>query len=147
MASAARRSRVRTRRLISTMGTVKGDQVACPFHDWRWGGDGRCTQNSLRAAGAGRRQDPSWRTLERNGQLFVWHDPEGNPPADDVTIPLIDGAGSAQWTGWTWDSILVEGANCREVIDNVVRMPHFFYVHFAFPTYFKNVFEGHIATQ
>ena len=25
-----------------TMGTVKGDQVACPFHDWRWGGDGRC---------------------------------------------------------------------------------------------------------
>ena len=26
-----------------TMGTVKGDQVACPFHDWRWGGDGKCT--------------------------------------------------------------------------------------------------------
>ena len=26
-------------------------------------------------------------------------------------------------------------------------MAHFFYVHFAFPTYFKNVFEGHVATQ
>jgi len=25
-----------------TMGTIKGDQVACPFHDWRWGGDGKC---------------------------------------------------------------------------------------------------------
>ena len=25
-------------------GTVKGDAVACPFHDWRWGGDGRCAQ-------------------------------------------------------------------------------------------------------
>lgn len=23
-------------------GTVKGDAVACPFHDWRWAGDGRC---------------------------------------------------------------------------------------------------------
>ena len=23
-------------------GTVKGDEVACPFHDWRWGGDGKC---------------------------------------------------------------------------------------------------------
>jgi len=37
--------------------------------------------------------------------------------------------------------------NCREVIDNVVDMAHFFYVHKGFPTYFKNVFEGHVATQ
>ena len=56
-------------------------------------------------------------------------------------------SGSPEWTDWTWDSILVEGANCREVIDNVVDMAHFFYIHFAFPTFFKNVFEGHIATQ
>ena len=25
-----------------SQGTVKGNEVACPFHDWRWGGDGRC---------------------------------------------------------------------------------------------------------
>jgi 3-ketosteroid 9alpha-monooxygenase subunit A len=89
----------------------------------------------------------SWLTLEQNGQLFVWHDPEGNPPPPDVIIPRIDGAYSGEWTDWTWDSILVEGANCREVIDNVVDMAHFFYIHFAFPTYFKNVLEGHIASQ
>ena len=89
----------------------------------------------------------SWLTLERNGQLFVWHDPEGNPPPDEVTIPRIDGAYSADWTAWTWDSILVDGANCREVVDNVVDMAHFFYIHFAFPTYFKNVLEGHVASQ
>ena len=29
----------------------------------------------------------------------------------------------------------------------MVDMAHFFYVHFAFPTFFKNVFEGHIASQ
>ncbi len=23
-------------------GTIKGDEVACPFHDWRWRGDGKC---------------------------------------------------------------------------------------------------------
>ena len=23
-------------------GSIKGDTVACPFHDWRWGGDGKC---------------------------------------------------------------------------------------------------------
>ena len=25
-----------------SQGTIKGDEVACPFHDWRWGGDGKC---------------------------------------------------------------------------------------------------------
>jgi 3-ketosteroid 9alpha-monooxygenase subunit A len=29
----------------------------------------------------------------------------------------------------------------------MVDMAHFFYVHHAFPTYFKNTFEGHTATQ
>ncbi|NED61984.1 3-ketosteroid-9-alpha-hydroxylase, partial [Streptomyces sp. SID10244] len=85
--------------------------------------------------------------LERNGQLFVWHDPQGSKPTDDVTIPEIEGFGSPEWTGWTWNSLLVEGSHCREIVDNVVDMAHFFYVHYAFPRYFKNVFEGHTATQ
>ena len=25
-----------------SQGTIKGDEIACPFHDWRWGGDGKC---------------------------------------------------------------------------------------------------------
>jgi len=128
-------------------GTVKGDAIACPFHDWRWGGDGRCARipYARRVPPAARTR--SWRTLERSKQLFVWHYPQGNPPPQDLAIPRIDGAHSAGWSEWTWDSVLVEGANCREVIDNVVDMAHFFYIHFAFPTYFKNVLEGHIATQ
>ena len=128
-------------------GTIKGDALACPFHDWRWGGNGRCAgiPYARRVPVAARTR--SWLTLEQNRQLFVWHDPQGNPPPPEVTIPRIEGAYSAVWSNWTWDSILVEGANCREVIDNVADMAHFFYIHFAFPTYFKNVFEGHIASQ
>jgi 3-ketosteroid 9alpha-monooxygenase subunit A len=128
-------------------GTVKGDAIACPFHDWRWGGNGRCAAipYARRVPVAARTR--SWRTLEQNQQLFVWHDPEGNPPPGHVTIPRVEGAYSPEWSSWTWDSIRVEGANCREVIDNVADMAHFFYIHFAFPTYFKNVFEGHIASQ
>src|SRR5437773_2775308 len=130
-----------------SQGTDKSDAISCPFHDWRWGGDGRCAgiPYARRVPVAARTR--AWRTLERNGHLFVWNDPEGNAPPDDVTIPVIEGASSDGWTDWTWDSILVEGANCREVIDNVVDMAHFFYIHFAFPTFFKNVFEGHIASQ
>ncbi|GAB3212661.1 Rieske 2Fe-2S domain-containing protein [Nocardia tengchongensis] len=141
-----------------SMGEVKGDSIACPFHDWRWGGDGKCTGIPYARRVPPLARTRAWTTLERNGQLYVWHDHEGNQPTDEVTIPYIegpftnaDGTGSDTlnegWTDWTWHSLLIEGSNCREIIDNVVDMAHFFYIHYAFPTYFKNVLEGHVATQ
>ncbi|BEK89103.1 Rieske 2Fe-2S domain-containing protein [Nocardia seriolae] len=140
------------------MGEVKGDEIACPFHDWRWGGDGKCKDIPYARRVPPLARTRSWITLERNGQLFVWHDHEGNPPPPEVSIPHIagpftDAAGtptgvhSDAWTPWTWTSLLIEGSNCREIIDNIVDMAHFFYIHYAFPTYFKTVFEGHVATQ
>ena len=130
-----------------SQGTVKGNEVACPFHDWRWGGNGKCVSIPYAKRVPLRARTRSWITLEENKQLFVWHDPQGNPPPEDVTIPRIDGIFSGEWSNWTWDSVLIEGSNCREIVDNMVDMAHFFYIHYAFPTYFKNVFEGHIATQ
>jgi len=130
-----------------TMGTIKGDTVACPFHDWRWRGDGRCDSVPYAHRVPLRARTRSWTTLEENRQLFVWNDPQGKPPPPEITIPRIEGAFSAEWSNWTWDSIRIDGANCREVIDNVVDMAHFFYIHFAFPTFFKNVLEGHVAAQ
>jgi 3-ketosteroid 9alpha-monooxygenase subunit A len=127
-------------------GTIKGDTIACPFHSWHWGADGRCAKIPYARRVPPTARTRSWLTLEQNKQLFVWHDPQGKPPPPQVTIPRIDGAYSAEWSNWTWDSLLVN-ANCREVVDNVVDMAHFFYIHFAFPTYFRNVLEGHIASQ
>ena len=83
----------------------------------------------------------------RSGLLFVWHDHEGNPPPPEVRIPEIPEFASDEWTDWRWNTMLIEGSNCREIIDNVTDMAHFFYIHFGLPTYFKNVFEGHIASQ
>lgn len=128
-------------------GTIKGDDVACPFHDWRWRGDGKCAAIPYAKRVPMRARTKAWTTLEKNDQLFIWHDPQGNPPPDDVTIPDIRGYNEGKWTPWKWNSILIENSHCREIVDNVVDMAHFFYVHYAFPVYFKNVFEGHIVTQ
>ncbi|WP_174556732.1 Rieske 2Fe-2S domain-containing protein [Rhodococcus tukisamuensis] len=128
-------------------GTVKGDSIACPFHDWRWAGNGKCSGIPYARRVPPLAKTRSWPTLERNGQLFVWHDPQGSKPTDEVTIPEIEGYGTDEWTDWSWNSMLIEGSHCREIIDNVVDMAHFFYVHYSMPTYFKNVFEGHTATQ
>ena len=53
-----------------------------------------------------------------------------------------------EYTDWIWNvARRSRRPHCRELIDNVVDMAHFYYVHFAFPTSFRNVFEGHMATQ
>jgi 3-ketosteroid 9alpha-monooxygenase subunit A len=129
-----------------TQGEVKGNEIACPFHDWRWGGDGRCKRVPYSKRAPKLARTAKWITLEQDGMLFVWNDPEGNPPPPEVTIPRIDGATSDEWTDWHWYTTIVN-ANCREIVDNVVDMAHFFYVHGSMPTHFKNIFEGHIATQ
>ncbi|MEB3048295.1 Rieske 2Fe-2S domain-containing protein [Mycolicibacter sp. MYC123] len=127
-------------------GTIKGDEVACPFHDWRWGGDGRCklVPYSKRTPRVARTR--SFPTDVRGGLLFMWHDPEGNPPPDEVRIPEIPEWSSGEWTDWRWNSMVID-SNCRDIIDNVTDFAHFFYIHYGLPTSFKNVFEGHIASQ
>src|SRR5690606_21394766 len=124
----------------------KGNEIACPFHDWRWGGDGRCKQIPYARRVPLRARTAAWPTLDQDGLLFVWNDPEGNPPPPQVAIPRIEGATRDDWTDWVWREIVVH-TNCREIMDNIVDMAHFFYVHYSFPTYFKNIFEGHVATQ
>ncbi|ABH00047.1 terminal oxygenase KshA (plasmid) [Rhodococcus jostii RHA1] len=128
-------------------GTVKGDTIACPFHDWRWRGDGKCADIPYARRVPPLARTKSWLTLERNGQLFVWNDPQNRKPPAEVTIPEISVFGDEGWTDWVWNKLEVRGSHCREIVDNVVDMAHFFYVHYGMPTYFKNVFEGHVATQ
>jgi 3-ketosteroid 9alpha-monooxygenase subunit A len=130
-----------------SQGEVKGDEIACPFHDWRWAGNGRCQNIPYAKRVPPRARTKAWTTRVRHGQLFVWNDPQGNPPPPEVEIPELEAYGSDEWTSWTWNSITIEGSHCREIVDNVVDMAHFFYIHYAFPVYFKNVFEGHVAAQ
>ncbi|MFD7297083.1 Rieske 2Fe-2S domain-containing protein [Streptomyces sp. NPDC059897] len=132
-------------------GTVKGDTLACPFHDWRWGGNGRCREIPYARRVPPRAKTRTWHALERNKQLFVWHDPEGNPPPADQDIPELAGIHgpleeTELWSDWQWNAVTID-TNCREIVDNVVDMAHFYYVHYSFPVFFKNVFEGHVATQ
>ena len=130
-----------------TQGTVKGDEIACPFHDWRWGGDGKCKAIPYAKRIPLRARTRTWTAMEENRQLFVWHDAEGNGPIEDQMIPRIEAAFTGEWTDWTWETLDIPNAHAREIIDNVVDMAHFFYIHYAYPKYFKNVFEGHIASQ
>lgn len=131
-------------------GTIKGDAIACPFHDWRWAGDGKCAGIPYAKRVPPRARTQSFITCEENRQLFVWHDPEGNPPPEGVIIPRLEGAFSEDWSDWDWSFHELD-TNSRELVDNLVDVAHFFYVHgygvAGGASYFKNVFDEHFATQ
>lgn len=130
-------------------GRIVGDTVACPFHDWRWAGDGNCVAVPYARRIPQGARTRSWTTREVNKHLLVWYDAEGNPP--DIEVPRIEGAYSDDWSpDWAWCEAIVEN-HPRELIDNLADMAHFFYVHGerkgGQPGYFKCVFDGHTATQ
>jgi 3-ketosteroid 9alpha-monooxygenase subunit A len=128
-------------------GSIKDDNVACPFHDWRWGGDGKCKLVPYAKRTPRLARTRTWPIHEVNGQLLVWHDPEQSAPPDELAPPQIEGYADGVWSPWQWSSIRIDGSHCREIVDNNVDMAHFFYIHHAYPTYFKNVIEGHTASQ
>ena len=131
-------------------GRIEGNAIACPFHDWRWNGKGECVLVPYSKRIPQGAQTRAWETREINKHLIIWHDPEGLPP--DVEVPRIPGAYSDEWSeDWEWGETIIEN-HPRELIDNLVDMPHFFYVHGerqggTIPGYFKNIFENHVATQ
>lgn len=128
-------------------GSIKDDTLACPFHDWRWRADGRCALVPYAKRTPRLARTRAWETREVNGQLLIWHDPEGSTPPAELLPPTIEGYPEGQWSPWQWNSVVIEGSHCREIVDNNVDMAHFFYIHHAYPTFFKNVIEGHTASQ
>jgi len=132
-----------------SQGRVVGNTIACPFHDWRWAGDGTCKLIPYgRRVPAGARTQ-SWPVKVVNEHLIVWNDPEGALPPPDVNVPILD-CDAASWSGWAWCDSVIE-THPRELIDNMADVAHFFYVHGerkgGAPGYFKNVFDGQTATQ
>lgn len=127
-------------------GCVKGNSVVCPFHAWSWGPDGVCDDIPYAKRIPPKARIKSWPVLEENHLLFVWNDPEGNPPIAEQRIPRIEACFDAEWSAWEVQEMKIE-TNCRELVDNVADKAHFGPVHGAQPQVFTNVFEGHVAAQ
>lgn len=127
-------------------GEVKGNSIVCPFHHWSWGSDGICDHIPYADSIPRKASIKSWPTLEENGLVFVWNDPQGNPPIDEQRPERMDDFFSAEWTGWEIATMTIE-TNCRELVDNMADVAHFGPIHFAPIRSFKNICEAHTYTQ
>jgi phenylpropionate dioxygenase-like ring-hydroxylating dioxygenase large terminal subunit len=105
-------------------GTVCGDGLTCPFHGWRFAGDGTVADvpNLERPprVSAGARE-----VCEANGRIFVWHHAGGARPQYDVPPYRTDGQ---DWTPWRVDAYRVR-VHVQELTENIIDRAHFVVVH------------------
>jgi nitrite reductase/ring-hydroxylating ferredoxin subunit len=105
-------------------GRVCGDGISCPFHGWRFDGDGTLAE----VPGLDRPPRVSartWEVCERNGRIFVWHHAHGATPSFDVIAYRPD---ESEWTPWRSSTYTVR-VHVQDLTENIIDRSHFSTVH------------------
>jgi 3-ketosteroid 9alpha-monooxygenase subunit A len=129
---------------LATGGKVVGCMLECPFHAWRYAGDGRCVEIPYAQKIPKKAFVPAHTVREQSGLIFMWYHPQGGQP--DFEVPLLEEWGSSEWTRWTMSKLKIR-THPREIVENVADKAHFPRVHNTHVEVFENEFDGHIATQ
>jgi nitrite reductase/ring-hydroxylating ferredoxin subunit len=106
-------------------GRVCGGGLVCPFHGWRFDGEGRVAE----VPGLSRKPPEvgaeTLATCERNGFVLVWHHARREPPAYPVPGYRED---EASWTPWRSSRYRVR-VHVQDLTENILDRAHFVAVH------------------
>jgi nitrite reductase/ring-hydroxylating ferredoxin subunit len=124
-------------------GTVVGDSIRCPFHNWHWNSAGRCTKIPYASIIPPKARIRHYPVCEHSGLIWAWHQAQGAEPA--WALPPVpqygDPAWTDEWIRYEWTI----ATHPQEVYENGVDYPHFAIVHkFAAPTDPVSRYEGHV---
>jgi nitrite reductase/ring-hydroxylating ferredoxin subunit len=121
-------------------GRVCGDGIACPFHGWRFDGEGQLVEVP-RLDLTPRASARAWRVRERNGRIFVWHHAVDAPPSYEVIGYRDD---ETSWTPWRFNTYRVR-VHVQDLTENIIDRSHFSAVHDMAPPerdHFEVRFDG-----
>jgi phenylpropionate dioxygenase-like ring-hydroxylating dioxygenase large terminal subunit len=108
-----------------SLGWVRGDELVCPYHGWRYAGDGRCVaipQLEDPARVPAKARVPAFRAQERYGLIWVALD-EPRWPLPEVP-ELEDGSWATVQTGpYRWK------CDAARQVENFTDFGHFPWVH------------------
>ena len=107
-------------------GKVDGDGLRCPFHAWKWNGEGRCVDIPYAKKIPPKAQIKAWPSVERGGLILIWHHADEKPP--DFELPELPEYGSDEWTDYEVRRWRVR-ARWLDMNENAVDQVHFRYVH------------------
>lgn len=125
-------------------GTVEGDNLRCPFHGWRFGGDGRCNEIPYARRIPPLAQLGSWPSCEANGFVFAWHHAEGKAP--EKTIPTLPEIASPEWSEPIRARWVVK-SRMYDMGENPVDAQHFKYLHGGIAPDFSQEADGRGGTR
>jgi 3-ketosteroid 9alpha-monooxygenase subunit A len=125
-------------------GKVEGCTIRCPFHGWRYDGEGACVEIPYAKRIPTKARQKAWPVREVNGVVLVHHDPAGAPP--DFEIPVIPEYGRDDWLPWSVSRYHIK-THPREIVDNLADRAHFAFVHNTEIDEFGFEVDGHTATQ
>jgi len=112
-------------------GHVVDDDIICPFHEWRWGSDGRNVgvpySKMERHKGRSLR---SWSVVEAHGILFVWYGAEGSAPDWDLHIEIPGSGVASESTRKTWSAVSVSGG-CHPFLSTIIDCSRWTFLHGA----------------
>lgn len=117
---------------IDRGGAVQGETIVCPFHGWRFNGDGFCEEVPYAKNIPPKLRDSKaiepWHVCEVNQVIWVWYHPEGAAPMWEVeAIPEADPAND-EWGPLDVRPFTIK-THLQEMAENGVDIAHFRYVH------------------
>ena len=111
-------------------GAVEGESIVCPFHAWKFNGEGECTDvpyaTNMPPKVQGKKCLRSFPVEETNGVIYVWYHPESEAPMWEVKSH--EEANSDDWSAfdrYEW----VVNTHMQEMAENSSDPAHFRYVH------------------
>jgi phenylpropionate dioxygenase-like ring-hydroxylating dioxygenase large terminal subunit len=107
-------------------GKVEGTELQCPFHGWRFDGEGTCTNIPYSQRTNKRAHVRTYPTVERNGFVMAWYHPNETKPTWE--IPVIEEVGDAGWSDYYKSTYIIRTIP-QEMSENGVDPAHFRYVH------------------
>ena len=112
-------------------GRVDGDCLVCPFHGWKWDSAGANVEIPYSTKINRAKRLKRWHTVERDGVVYLWHDPAGAAPTWEA--PTLIGEDTDYYAlypecVWSWDRVRVHP---QLSLENTADAAHFKYVHLA----------------
>ena len=120
-------------------GKVEGGGIRCPFHAWRWNGDGVCDDIPYAKRIPVGAKIRAWTLVEKNGVIFTWYHAKDEPPA--YALPDLPQVGHPDWTPFEIRRWRVH-SRWLDMNENAVDRVHFRYVHGT-----RNIPEGEVELE
>ena len=60
-------------------GEVDGNSIRCPFHNWRWAGEGHCDEIPYAKNIPSKALTRAWEIDEIDGEIYAWFDKNASP--------------------------------------------------------------------